>query len=247
MSVSSAFSRFCQYMWENYSKDGGKLLVHMGAAGWVLSSIAQITMLLSDKKIDKDQKKFLLPQEAADAVVNVGMYYSICEVIKKGGDWLVEKGHLLTDKVVNEILKLKPDAMGALTQKEWKKLFTSKELGGKLTKILENAKDLNIVKNVSEAEKTRITSAAQKALDVLEQHKNNVGTISAILASILACNIVTPIVRNKLASNMQKDLQKKEDIKLAKHQISKNITMKNPLPASFKAFNNYNSFSGLKI
>ena len=247
MTVSSLFSNFCQYMWKNYSKDGGKLLVHMGAAGWVLSSIAQIAMLLGDKKIDKEQKKFLLPQEGADALVNVGMYYSICELIKKGGDWLVEKGHLMTDKVVNEILKIKPDNMPALSQKEWKKLFSSKELGGKLTKALENAKDLDILKNISPAEKAKALNAAEKALDCLEQHKNNVGTISAIAASVLACNIVTPLVRNKLAAMMQRDLQKKEDIKIYKHQISQNITMKNPLPSSFRVFNNYNSFSGLKI
>ena len=139
MAVPKFVSKFCQYMWNHYSKDGGKLLVHMGAAGWVLSSAAQIGMLLGDKSIDKKQKKFLLPQESADAAVNVVMYYSICELIKRGGDLLVEKGKFLTDEVVDLILKMKPSSMPALKQKEWTKLFTKAELKQNLSFLLQNA------------------------------------------------------------------------------------------------------------
>lgn len=63
----------------------------------------------------------------------------------------------------------------------------------------------------------------------------------------LACNIVTPYVRNKVASKSQQYLCKQEAKEVRKTQIKENITMKNPLPASFKAFNNYNSFGNIKI
>lgn len=247
MPVPAPISKFCQYMWEHYSKDGGKLLVHMGAAGWIFSSVAQIAMLMGDKKIDKDKKKFLLPQEAADAGVNVFMYYTICEAIKKSADHFVEKGKFVTDKVVNEILEMKPHSMPAIAKKDWKNIFSNKELGGKISKVLENAANMDIVQNVSAAEKTRILDAAKKALDTFETHKNNVGTVAAIAASVLACNIVTPYVRNKIASKYQKHVLKEEAIQVRKEQITNNITMKNPLPTSFKSFNNYNSFSGIKI
>ena len=247
MAVPKFVSKFCQYMWNHYSKDGGKLLVHMGAAGWVLSSAAQIGMLLGDKSIDKKQKKFLLPQESADAAVNVVMYYSICELIKRGGDLLVEKGKFLTDEVVDLILKMKPSSMPALKQKEWTKLFTKAELKQNLSFLLQNADNLNIVKNLSNTERTAVLDAAKEALKKFESHKNNVGIISAIAASVLACNIITPYVRNKLASKAQKKLQYKEDLAVRKQQITTNITMRNLLPKSFKSFNNYNSFSGIKI
>lgn len=247
MPVPSSISKFCQYMWNNYSKDGGKLLVYMGAAGWVFSSVAQLAMLAGDKSIDKNKKKFLLPQEAADAGVNVLMYYSICDVIKKGADHIVEKGKFVTDKVVDDILKMKPDSMPNLAQKDWKKIFSAEELGGKISKVLENVEKMDIVKNVSAAEKTKIVNAAKIALDTFETHKNNVGTIAAIAASVLACNIVTPYVRNKAAAKYQKHLLNEEAVQIRKEQITTNITMKNPLPTSFKSFNNYNSFSGIKI
>ena len=71
---SDVVQKVSQYMFDHYSKDNGKLLVHLGALGWVLGSAAQIGVVLGDKSIDKEQKRFLLPQEAADAVVNIGMY-----------------------------------------------------------------------------------------------------------------------------------------------------------------------------
>ena len=91
MSLSKMLQNVSQYMFDNYSKDSGKLLVHLGALGWVLGSAAQIGAVIGDKNIDKEQKKFLLPQEGADAAVNVAMYYTICDVIKRGADQLVEK------------------------------------------------------------------------------------------------------------------------------------------------------------
>lgn len=247
MNPKNILSQFTQYMYNTYSKDGGKLLVHLGAAGWAFGAIAQIAMLLGDKSIDKDQKRFLLPQEAADAAVNVGMYYSICELIKRFGDNLVEKGKFLTDDVAKAILKMKPAKMTGLKLQDWKKLFTSAELEGKLTNLLTNASNLDIVKNASAPEKTRIINAAKVALEELESHKNNVGIVAAITGSILACNIITPIVRNAIAAKIQKKLQHKEAVEIRTVQIKNQITTKTPLPHSFKAFNNYNSFSGVKI
>lgn len=247
MAIPKFLSNFTSYMFKNYSQDEGKLLIHMGAAGWVLSSIAQIGMLWGDKNIDKKQKKFLLPQESADAAVNVVMYYSICDLIKKGGDYIVEKGHFVTDKVVDALLKIKPEAHPEIKPENWKSLFTKNELKGKISKLLEDPEKLNIAKNLSTSQLNTLKDTAKTALETFETHKNNVGIISAIAASVIACNIVTPYIRNKVASKVQKKLQHSEDVEIRKQQITSNITMKNPLPTSFKSFNNYNSFSGIKI
>ena len=234
-------------MYDAYSKDGGKLLVHLGAASWAFGAIAQIAMLLGDKSIDKDQKKFLLPQEAADAVVNVGMYYSVCEIIKRFGDNLVEKGKFLTDDIVKELIKIKPSNMQTPKLSEWKKLFTNSELGGKLTELLSQPLNIESIKNATGADKTQMLNAAKSALEKLEAHKNNVGIVTAITGSILACNVLTPYLRNIIASKIQKKLQHKEAVEIRTMQIKNQITMKNPLPHSFKSFNNYNSFAGIKL
>lgn len=247
MPMPKFFTDFTRYMYKNYSKDDGKLLIHMGAAGWVLSSMAQIGMLLGDKSIDKKQKKFLLPQESADAGINVLMYYSICDLIKKGADYIVEKGHFVTDKVVEEVLKIKPETMPDINPKDWKSLFTTAELKGKISTLLESPEKIEFAKNYSDTQKKLLNQNAKKALDSFETHRNNVGIYAAIVASVIACNVVTPYIRNKVASRVQKKLQNNEDVEIRKQQITTNITMKNPLPTSFKSFNNYNSFSGIKI
>ena len=247
MNPGNLLSQFTQYMYNHYSKDGGKLLVHLGAAGWAFGAIAQIAMLLGDKSIDKDQKKFLLPQEAADAAVNVVMYYSVCEIIKRFGDSMVEKGRFLTDDIAKEILKMKPSSLSDLKVNEWGKLFTSKELKSNLSELLSNPSRLNIFKKAPVVEKETIKNIAKSALEKLEAHKNNVGIVTAITGSVLACNVITPIVRNMIASNIQKKLQHKEAVEIRTMQIKNQITMKNPLPHSFKSFNNYNSFAGVKL
>ncbi len=247
MTASSMIQKVTQYMFDHYSKDSGALLVHLGALGWILGSAAQIGVVLGDKSIDKEQKRFLLPQEGADAVVNIGMYYSICELIKKGGDKLVEKGIVLTDDVTKAISKINPFNKENPDYKEWKNLFTKDELKNNLTKLLSDADSLDTFKNLSLDEKAQARELVKAALDKLESHKDNVGVISAIVASVLACNVVTPYVRNIVASKIQKHMTHEEAVQIRKTQIKENLTTINPLPLSFKAFNGYNAFSKVKI
>lgn len=242
---SPMISKVVQYMADNYSKDSGKLLVHLGALGWVLSSAAQLGVVAGDRNIDKKKKKFLLSQEAADAGVNVVMYYTICDVIKKGGDKLVESGKLLTKEVVDALGAIKGGSTSVSDPTKWRNLFTKAELEQPLTKMLEMGKNLSIVKGLQE--KDAALAAINNALTAVETHKNNVSVISAIAASVLACNLVTPYVRNIIASKFQKRALEKEALDIRKTQIKENITLKNPLPTSFKSFNNYNSFGSIKI
>ena len=244
---SDVVQKVSQYMFDHYSKDNGKLLVHLGALGWVLGSAAQIGVVLGDKSIDKEQKRFLLPQEAADAVVNIGMYYSICEFIKRGADKLVERGVLLTDDVAKAIAKLNPKNHGAFDFQNWQNFFTKEELKSNLTKLLGDIDSISAFKNLSTDEQAGVKNLAKAALAKLEDHKDNVGVISAIAASVLACNIVTPYVRNIAASKIQKHVTHEEAVQIRKTQIKENITTINPLPLSFKAFNGYNAFSKVKI
>ena len=105
------FEGLANKVWNGkYAEDVGIALIHLGAAGWVLSALAQILMLARNKDIDKKEKRFLIPQEIADGVVNVGLYYSICQVIKNIGDHMSENIQYMT-KQSNDFLKImKPDS-----------------------------------------------------------------------------------------------------------------------------------------
>lgn len=239
MATPKFVNNFINYMFKNYSKDDGKLLVHMGALSWIFGAIAQVGAVISDKNIDKKKKKFILPQEAADAGANVILYYTVCDVIKKASDKVVESGKLLTKDAADAIKAIKPNA------NSWKDVFSATELKSNLTKLLKNGEKLELF-NGQTLTKTQ-QDAIKNALEKVEAHKNNMGIIAAIGASVLACNIITPYVRNFFASNWQKKQLHKEAVAIRKCQIRENITMKHPLPHSFKSFNNYNSFGAIKI
>lgn len=96
MPKASGFQNLIEKVWGQYGDDVGKSLIHLGAVGWFFSAVAQIGMIATNKDIEKKEKKFLIPQEIADGVINVGLYYSICQAIKYIGDSLAENSVIMT-------------------------------------------------------------------------------------------------------------------------------------------------------
>ena len=73
--MSNAFQNVLNWVYENFKKDASKMLIWTGVAGWTLSSLAQIGAILFNPNISKEQKSFLIPQELADAAVNIGSFF----------------------------------------------------------------------------------------------------------------------------------------------------------------------------
>ena len=88
----------------NFRKDASKMLIWTGVAGWGLSSLAQIVAIVVNPKIPKEQKSFLVPQEMADAVVNVGSFFLVTQVTKKIVAKLFSTGKI-APKTVREYLQ----------------------------------------------------------------------------------------------------------------------------------------------
>jgi hypothetical protein len=109
---------------EKFGKDTGKMLVHTGVIGWILSSLAQVTAIVINDKIPKEQKMFLVPQEIADALVNIVSFYAVTQTCRTVGNNLVARGKWLP-KTVKELL----DAKG-LGEKLGKKGFDVLTEGG---------------------------------------------------------------------------------------------------------------------
>lgn len=57
-----------------FASDNAKFLFLSAAAGWILASAAQTLGIAASQKIDKEDKKFLIPQELADGAANIGLY-----------------------------------------------------------------------------------------------------------------------------------------------------------------------------
>lgn len=81
MPTPSLYQKSLAQVYKLYSHDVGRALVHMGTMEWFFSSLAQVTMIAANKKIDKKEKKFLIPQEIVDGAINVGISLETTEKI----------------------------------------------------------------------------------------------------------------------------------------------------------------------
>ncbi len=140
--MNKLFSSVKNWVWKLTSAEKGgcdeaSMLMWAGAAGWVLSSLAQIAAIVGNQKLSKKEKSFLIPQEAFDGAVNVGLFLTLTQAFKSGMTKLIENGHI---------------------------------------KFANTAKD----------------------------YKAPMVTIASIVGSVVACNIITPLVRNYLGARVQK-------------------------------------------
>ena len=99
MSMLSSLKRFSNYAYENMTKNPGNMFLVTGTLGWILSSLAQVTAVVINPKIPKEQKKFLIPQEMADAAANIASFFIITKAFTKFGEGLVQSGKLSTPKI----------------------------------------------------------------------------------------------------------------------------------------------------
>jgi len=122
--MSKNFMNIKNYLYKNYGEAPGKMLVHTGVLGWILSSAAQVTAVVVNDKIPSKEKLFLIPQECADAAINILSFYIVTNTFKNIGSKLVSTGKLVTPKIqkyikehnlTNEIGKISTDIKKGMT------------------------------------------------------------------------------------------------------------------------------------
>ena len=101
----------------HFRKDASKMLIWTGVAGWTLSSLAQISAILFNPKLTKEEKSFLIPQELADAAVNIGSFFLVTQVVKRSVSKMFSTGKIAPQGVrtyLNNHKKLYGDKVGKL-------------------------------------------------------------------------------------------------------------------------------------
>ena len=92
-------------LYKAYGGSMGKMLIHTGVIGWILSSAAQICAIAFNDKISKEQKMFLIPQEFADACVNILSFYAVTQTFSSVSKKLVSTGKWLPENVKKHLIK----------------------------------------------------------------------------------------------------------------------------------------------
>ena len=96
-----------EWVYQNFKKNTATMLVVTGTIGWGLSSLAQIGAVLFNPKISPEQKSFLVPQEFADAVVNISAFFLITQATKKVISKLASTGKIAPAKLEHFLIKIK--------------------------------------------------------------------------------------------------------------------------------------------
>ncbi len=91
-NLSSFFESFKLHVAKHYGKNPGKMLIHTGVIGWIMSSAAQIAAIIINDKIPKEQKMFMIPQEFADAAINILSFLAVTNTCKAVSNKLVKTG-----------------------------------------------------------------------------------------------------------------------------------------------------------
>ena len=155
-------------IWKNVVNNPGDTLMHTGAVGWAASSLAQITGMLFNDNIDSNKKKFLIPQEFADAVGNIALYYIVTVSIKNFVERQFEQGKIRFKEVMDQI---RADKAKCLIKHEINEIFAN----GK------------VIEKLGEAVDSKKKYAA---------YKNGASVLATLIASVVSCNVLTPYFRN---------------------------------------------------
>ena len=95
---------FLNHLYLKYGENPGKMLVHTGTIGWILSCVAQVGSILLNNKISDDVKGYLIPQEIGDGAINILSFYILTSGIKGLASILARTGKI-TNKAIRAYLK----------------------------------------------------------------------------------------------------------------------------------------------
>lgn len=165
MSKSSALKSLLDFVVDQSTYNTANVLIVLTSAGWLASSLAQIMGIYFNKNYTKEQKSFMIPQEFADACVNIGSFLLVTKSLKA-----------LTTKMVET---------GKLTLKSIQRFLTEKGLASERGRF-----DFNI----TEVEGFNAHRQAYNCFKTMAE------STAAIVGGVLSSNIITPILRNKIAS-----------------------------------------------
>lgn len=148
-------------------------LIFTTSAGWLASSLAQIVGIYFNKNYTKEEKSYMIPQEFADALVNIGSFLVVTKSLKSLTTKMVQTGKLLP----RSLEKFLGDS-GMLSQR------------GNFDFDVTTVEGFNAYRQKYNSFKTVAESTA------------------AIVGGVLSSNIITPILRNRIAASRKDRVMK---------------------------------------
>lgn len=202
----SIFEKTKTFVANHFAKDLGKTLLVTGTLGWIFSACGQIFGIATNKKVSKEKKKFLIPQEMADACINIASFYIVTNSIQLATKRLASSGKFITPKI-KEICN--HYGIKYIKEKGGEKINVGKS-------VLNKIDDLRTALKVNENEKIPVSPEKTKeindTIDVLNKFydkeyapfESGFKVAGNIVGAIVSSNIITPLLRNPIAASKQK-------------------------------------------
>lgn len=214
-----------------YSGDAGKMLLHTGTIGWILSATAQIFGIANNDKISAEKKKFLIPQEMADAAVNILAFYTVTNGIQNFTKKLASSGKFITPKIAKFCeqykIALVEDAEGNVPNIG--KAILDKVQSFKSTLKIAEEEHISIneqeIKHINE-EISKLDKFYDETYSPFESGFKIVGNIAG---AVLSSNIITPLLRNPIAAAKQKQALAQEKYEQYENSLNQTITPTIPM------------------
>lgn len=251
----SLFEKAKNKMFEAYSKDAGKMLLHTATLGWIFSAAGQIFGIATNDKVSKKQKKFLIPQEIADAGINIISFYTLTACIQNGAKRLASSGKIITPAIKKFCLE---HGIKLEKGKDVKALDIGKALLDKVKQYqstIDSNSELDLKLALSD---DKINLLKQKRDEInafydktYSPFESGVKVVGNVIGAVVSSNIVTPLLRNPIAAYKQKQDMAREELKENNVKPVHKIVMgsRTELPAYNNRSNTaiYPSSSSMKI
>ena len=181
MNLRNSFINIITKFSQQGISDRANFLKNAAVVAWALSSLAQTCAIFFNEKMPAKEKRFLIPQEIFDGLINATLFWFITSKAASFGKKLVLQKCILPKSLTGVMEDFIPKS-------------------GNIDKLKESF--LNHIKNYGKPGDLKVAKDAVEGMSVL------VGIIGAVISN----NIITPILRNKLAGMWQKrELQKESD------------------------------------
>lgn len=220
--MKNIFKPFFLKIWNNYTSDLGKILIHGSVLGYFLGTGAQLFALAKNDKLSRKEKQYLIPQELTDGIISIAGTLTLCTFVKNLGDKFLESGKNLSCELIDlfklfaeketPYKKLTFDLIDKINDLSKSRIQINKtNLNNPISFIIDNLKILadKKIKNLLLDKKTLIERIDDAAIN-FSKTKNGLRFWSTVGTGILLLNGILPPLKNYIASKFQKHLQNKD-------------------------------------
>lgn len=182
-------------VYKHLGENSGNMLLTTSVIGIMASSFAQSAAILLNNKYSTTQKTFMIPQELTEGLVTVLSMFLVTRPIQKFSSKIMKSGKILSKDLVAHLKEQN------LLEGRGKAGF---DVESQLKKIIENVEKSDKYINSLESERKQMIQKPLQMLDDFSVLSDTASAFATTGGAILSTAIISPFLRNAVASNCQK-------------------------------------------